>query len=123
MSAHPGDPNVPRSAGASDPAKDGTPPAAHTSPDSERGRGSRSRIGRSALRRVDLAKIAYRDPEHVAERIALHGAQSLGEPSLEWAQRVRKEREGVPRAVIAEQLRTDTAKVAAIDEGIAGRRS
>ena len=67
-----------------------------------------------------LAKIAYRDPEHVAERIALHSTQSLGEPSLEWAQRVRKEREGVPRAVIAEQLRTDSAKVAAIDGGVAG---
>ena len=64
--------------------------------------------------------VAYRDPEHVAERIALHSTQSLGEPSLEWAQRVREEREGVPRAVIAEQLRTDSAKVAAIDGAVAG---
>ena len=63
--------------------------------------------------------VAYRDPEHVAERIALNSTHSLGEPSLEWAQRVRKEREGVPRAVIAEQLRTDSAKVAAIDGAIA----
>ena len=123
MSADPGDPNLSQSAGASDPAKDGMPPADDTSPDSARGRGSRSRIGRTLSEGWHLAKIAYRDPEHVAERIALHSTQSLGEPSLEWAQRVRKEREGVPRAVIAEQLRTDSAKVAAIDGGSPGRRS
>ena len=28
-----------------------------------------------------LARIAYRDPEHVAERLALYGAGNLGEPS------------------------------------------
>ena len=33
---------------------------------------------------------------------------------------LREEREGVPRAVIAEQLRTDSAKVAAIDGAVAG---
>ena len=64
--------------------------------------------------------VAYRDPEHVAERIALNSTHSLGEPSLEWAQRVREERAGVPRAVIAEQLRTDSAKVAAVDGAVAG---
>ena len=120
MSDPPGDPSLPRSEGASDPAKAGTPPADDTSPPSAGGRGSRSRIGRTLSEGWHLAKIAYRDPEHVAERIALHSTQSLGEPSLEWAQRVRKEREGVPRAVIAEQLRTDSAKVAAIDGGVAG---
>ena len=82
--------------------------------------GSRRRIGRTLSEGWHLAVIAYRDPEHVAERIALHSTQSLGEPSLEWAQGVREEREGVPRAVIAEQLRTDSAKVAAIDGAVAG---
>ena len=120
MSDPPGDPSLPRSAGASDPAKDGMPPADATSPPSAGGRGSRSRIRHGLSEGWRLAKIAYRDPEHVAERIALHSTQSLGEPSLEWAQRVRKEREGVPRAVIAEQLRTDSAKVAAIDGAVAG---
>ena len=90
-----------------------------TSPESAPA-GSERRIGRTLSAGWRLAKIAYRDPEHVAERIALHSTQSLGEPSLEWAQRVREEREGVPRAVIAEQLRTDSAKIAAIDGAIAG---
>jgi hypothetical protein len=67
-----------------------------------------------------LAVVAYRDPEHVSERIALHSTTSLGDDSLAWAQRVRHQQPGVARAVIAEQLRTDSAKVAAIDGGIAG---
>jgi hypothetical protein len=70
-----------------------------------------------------LALVAYRDPEHVSERIALHGTESLGENSLAWAQRIREEQPGVARAVIAEQLRTDSAKVAAIDGESPGRRS
>ncbi len=67
-----------------------------------------------------LGRIAYRDPEHVAERITLYGAQHLGEPSLDWARRVDKDRPGVPRAVIADQLRTQSAQVARIDGAIAG---
>ncbi len=96
------------------------PPAGDSSPDSAPPPRSRGRIRRTLSEGWQLAKVAYRDPEHVAERIALHSTQSLGEPSLEWAQRVREEREGVPRAVIAEQLRTDSAKVAAIDGAVAG---
>ena len=119
MSAKPSDPSLPPSAGASDLAKDGVPPADDASPDSAPA-GSRRRIGHTLSVGWHLAVVAYRDPEHVAERIALHSTQSLGEPSLEWAQRVREEREGVPRAVIAEQLRTDSAKIAAIDGAVAG---
>ncbi len=80
----------------------------------------RRRLGHTLAAGWHLAVIAYRDPEHVAERIALNSTHSLGEPSLEWAQRVRKERDGAPRAVIAEQVRTDSAKVAAIDGAVAG---
>ena len=118
MSASPDDPSLPPSAGASDLATNGTSagddPSAHSAP-----AGSRRRIGHTLSHGWHLAVVAYRDPEHVAERIALNSTHSLGEPSLEWAQRVRKERGGVPRAVIAEQLRTDSAKVAAIDGAIA----
>ncbi len=95
------------------------PPADDTTPDSAPA-SSRRRIGHTLSGGWQLAVIAYRDPEHVAERIALHSQQSLGEPSLEWAQRVREERAAVPRAVIAEQVRTDSAKVAAIDGAVAG---
>ena len=115
MTANPADPRVPPSDGASDLTKGGAAP-----PDSAPLASSRGRIGRTLSEGWHLAVVAYRDPEHVAERIALHSTKSLGEPSLEWARRVRGEREGVPRAVIAEQLRTDSAKVAAVDGAVAG---
>ena len=120
MSTYPADPSLPQSNGASDLAKDRVPPGDDVSPESAPPPGSRRRIGRTLSTGWHLAVVAYRDPEHVAERIALHSTQSLGEPSLEWAQRVQKEREGVPRAVIAEQVRTDSAKVAAVDGAVAG---
>jgi hypothetical protein len=67
-----------------------------------------------------LARIAYRDPAHVAERLTLYGAEHLGEPSLDWANRVRGARPDVPRAVIAEELRTQSAQVARIDGAVTG---
>ena len=119
MSAHPDDPNLPRSRGASDPATDAALPVDDSSPEVGETR-SKGRFRQKLSDGWQVAVVAYRDPEHVAERIALHSTQSLGDDSLAWAQRVRAERPGVARAVIAEQLRTDSAKVAAIDGGIAG---
>jgi hypothetical protein len=80
--------------------------------------GGRVRHTLSGWRR--LARIAYRDPEHAAERLALYGTQNLGQPSLDWAQRVRTERPDVPLAVVAEDLRTQSAQVARIDGAISG---
>jgi hypothetical protein len=76
----------------------------------------RSRL--SSARR--LARIAYRDPEHLPERITLSGAQELGEPSLQWASRVQRERPDVARGVIAEEVRIQTARVARIDGAVSG---
>ena len=67
-----------------------------------------------------LARIVYRDPEHVAERLTLYGAQHLGQLSLDWAHGVREARPEVARAVIAEELRTQSAQVARIDGAITG---
>jgi hypothetical protein len=67
-----------------------------------------------------LARIAYRDPEHVAERLTLFGSHHLGEPSLEWAGRIRRERPDAPRGVIAEEVRIQTAQVARIDGAVSG---
>jgi hypothetical protein len=67
-----------------------------------------------------LGRLAYRDPDHIAERLALYGARNLGEPSLEWAKGVHAARPDVPRAVIAEELRTQTAKLARIDGAVSG---
>ena len=67
-----------------------------------------------------LARIAYRDPEHVAERLALFGSERLGDPSLEWASRVRDARPEAPKAEIAEEVRIQTAQVARIDGAVSG---
>jgi len=67
-----------------------------------------------------LAGIAYRDPEHVAERVTLYGSERLSESSVTWASRVRQERADVPRPVVAEELRIQTAQVARIDGAVAG---
>ena len=67
-----------------------------------------------------LARIAYRDPEHVAERLALFGSERLGDPSLEWANGVREERPDAPKAEIAEEVRIQTAQVARIDGAVSG---
>ncbi len=83
--------------------------------DGEKGR-IRSRLSNGRR----LARIAYRDPEHVAERLALFGSQQLADPSLEWARRVREERPDAPRGEIAEEVRIQTAQVARIDGAVAG---
>ena len=67
-----------------------------------------------------LARIAYRDPEHVSARLTLYGSDRLGDESIEWANRVQQERPDVPKAVIAEELRIQTAQVARIDGAVSG---
>ena len=95
--------------------------AAEPSPDGvEPRRSIRGRIGHTLSGWRQLGRIAYRDPEHVAERLTLYGARNLGEPSLEWANGVREARPEVPFAVIAEELRTQTAQVARIDGAVSG---
>jgi hypothetical protein len=68
----------------------------------------------------ELMRIAYRDPEHVAERLTLYAADRYGDASREWAQSTRTARPDIPRAVIADELRTHSAQVARIDGAISG---
>ena len=94
---------------------------AETSPDGiEPSRSIKRRVGHTLSGWRQLGRIAYRDPEHVAERLTLYSARNLGEASLEWAHTVREARPEVPRAVIAEELRTQTAQVARIDGAVSG---
>ena len=88
--------------------------------DTEAPTDSKGQLGRALSEGRRLARIAYRDPEHVSERITLNGAQKLGEESMQWAERARKERPEVPRGVIAEETRIQTARVARLDGAVAG---
>ena len=89
-------------------------------PDGEGPPKSRRRIRDRWAASRRLVRIAYRDPEHVAERLALFGSERLADESLEWASRVREERPDAPRAEIAEEVRIQTAQVARIDGAVSG---
>jgi hypothetical protein len=84
------------------------------------GTATRGRVRATASEWRRLATIAYRDPEHVAERLTRFGTQRLGDDSLAWADRIREERPDASRAVVAEELRTQTAQVARIDGAVSG---
>jgi hypothetical protein len=80
---------------------------------------------RGRIRRVfsgsrELGRIVWRDPEHVSERLTLYASSRLGEPSAEWARKVREARPDTPRAHIAEELRVQSAHVARIDGAVSG---
>ncbi|MFL5860477.1 MAG: hypothetical protein ACJ780_06830 [Solirubrobacteraceae bacterium] len=68
----------------------------------------------------ELVRIAYRDPEHVSERLTLYTAGRLGDLSQDWASSALSSRPDDHRAKIAEELRTHSAHVARIDGAIAG---
>jgi hypothetical protein len=67
-----------------------------------------------------LARVVYRDPEHVAERLTLYASQHLAEPARAWAEAELQARPDVPRAQIADDIRTHAARVARIDGAVAG---
>lgn len=68
----------------------------------------------------ELVRIAWRDPAHIPERLTLHAAQNLAEPSREWAERARNERPDATPAEIADDLRAQSVKIARIDGAVAG---
>jgi hypothetical protein len=77
--------------------------------------------GRRALRGArELVRIAYRDPEHIPERLTLHATHTLARPSLEWAEAAQRDRAGDSPAEIAHELRVKSAKIARIDGAVAG---
>jgi hypothetical protein len=65
-------------------------------------------------------RIVYRDPEHIAERMALYASDRLGDASREWAAATLEANSDVPRVKLADDLRTQTAAAARIEGAIAG---
>lgn len=85
-------------------------------------------IARGRLRRMfsgsrELARIVYRDPEHVSERLTLYSVERLADASVQWAQSARITRPDIPAAEVAEELRIQTAQIARIDGAISGTPS
>src|SRR5947209_16402943 len=71
----------------------------------------------------ELARIVYRDPEHVSERLTLYSVAGLADASVEWVEAVRSTRPDTPPAEVAEELRIQTAQIARIDGAISGTPS
>src|SRR3954449_11866405 len=59
----------------------------------------------------ELVRIAYRDPAHISERLTLHAAQNLAEPSRQWAEKARRARPDATPAELADDLREQSAKI------------
>ena len=68
----------------------------------------------------DLARVVYRDPEHVAERITLLLCDRLGAPSQAWAEAARQARPDTPPVDIAEEQRLRSIRIARVDGAISG---
>jgi hypothetical protein len=93
---------------------DPAPPAPSVEP------APKGRIRRAFSGSRDLARIAYRDPEHVAERLTLYAIDRMADSSREWARSALSERPDTHPAQIADELRTQTAHIARIDGAVAG---
>src|SRR3954452_11573922 len=63
----------------------------------------------------ELVRIAYRDPAHISERLTLHAARNLAEPSRRWAEEALRARPGATPAELADDLRAQSVKIARID--------
>src|SRR3954466_15965210 len=68
----------------------------------------------------ELVRIAYRDPEHISERLTLHAAHNLAEPSREWAENALRDRPDATPAELADGLREKSIKIARLDGAVAG---
>jgi hypothetical protein len=99
---------------------DETSPTPAEAPEAPEATNSRGRIRRAFSGSRELVRIVYRDPEHVAERLTLYVTDRRGEESREWAQSAQQAHPDTPVAVLAEELRTQSAQIARIDGAISG---
>src|SRR3954465_12272327 len=68
----------------------------------------------------ELMRIAYRDPEHISERLTLHATHNLAEPSREWAEHALREHPDSSPTDLADDLRDQSVKIARVDGAVAG---
>jgi hypothetical protein len=81
--------------------------------------GGRGHVRRGLGATKELVRIAYRDPAHIPERLTLHATQKLAEPSRQWAEKALRERPDATPAAIADDLRTQSSRIALIDGAVA----
>jgi hypothetical protein len=67
-----------------------------------------------------MVRVAYRDPEHICERLTMQAVHRLAEPSLEWAQAARAGHPGGDLRGVLDGLGTQTARIARLQGMVAG---
>jgi len=67
-----------------------------------------------------MVRVAYRDPEHICERLTLQALHRLAEPSLEWAQAARAAHPDGDLGEVVSGLGTQTARIARLQGMVAG---
>jgi len=67
-----------------------------------------------------LIQLAYRDPEHLPERLTVFAVQRLGEPARRWAESAHADHPDADNGRLVAEPRGRTATVARIDGAIAG---
>ena len=84
------------------------------------GESPRGHVRRALAGTRELVRIAYRDPEHISERLTLHATQNLAQASREWAETARREQPDASTLKLAHDLREQSAQIARIDGAVAG---
>jgi hypothetical protein len=67
-----------------------------------------------------MVRVAYRDPEHICERLTLQAVHRLAEPSLQWAQATRAAHPDGDVQDAVNSLGTQTARIARLQGMVAG---
>jgi hypothetical protein len=67
-----------------------------------------------------MVRVAYRDPEHICERLTLQAVHRLAEPSLQWAQATRAAHPEGDVQEAVDGLGTQTARIARLEGMVAG---
>ena len=67
-----------------------------------------------------MVRVAWRDPEHVCERLTLQAVHRLAEPSLQWAQETRASHPDGDLQETVDHLGTQTARIARLQGMVAG---
>jgi hypothetical protein len=93
-----------------------------TSPDATEQDGDADRRGVRVVTDVprQMVRVAWRDPEHICERLTLQAVHRLAEPSLEWAQSARAAHPDGDFHEVVEGLGTQTARIARLQGMVAG---
>lgn len=67
-----------------------------------------------------MVRVAWRDPEHICERLTLQAVHGLAEPSLAWAQAARASHPDGDLHEVIDGLGTQTARIARLQGMVAG---